>query len=169
MAMSAGDVVEAVGWLEDTGITVWIDGGWGIDALIGEQSRPHDDLDVVIDIEQIENSIAILSAHGFLMHLDQRPTSFIMRDDHDRRVDVHPIRFDADRGGWQAQPDGSEFRYTPEGLSGFGMISGRPVRCLGAEFQVVCHLSYEPDANDFHDMRLLRDRLGVTLPSPYDE
>jgi len=167
--MSAGDIVEAVGWLEGAGITVWIDGGWGIDALIGEQTRPHDDLDVVIDIEQVEDSIASLAAHGFVMHLDQRPTSFIMRDEDDRRVDFHPVRFDADGGGWQAQPDGSEFYYPPDALSGTGTIGGHPVRCLSAGFQVTCHLPYEPDANDFHDMRLLRDRLGVRLPSPYDE
>jgi len=30
------------------GIRVWIDGGWGVDALLAEQTRPHEDLDIVI-------------------------------------------------------------------------------------------------------------------------
>src|SRR5919201_6639891 len=32
------------------GITpkVWLDRGWGLDALLGEQTRPHDDLDLAI-------------------------------------------------------------------------------------------------------------------------
>jgi aminoglycoside-2''-adenylyltransferase len=28
---------------------VWIGGGWGIDALVGGQTRPHDDLHLAID------------------------------------------------------------------------------------------------------------------------
>lgn len=166
--MSSSDVVEVIGWIEDAGIAVWIDGGWGVDALVGEQTRRHDDLDVVIDVEQVEESITILSALGFLMHLDRRPTSFIMRDEHDRRVDFHPVRFDAE-GGWQALPNAPDFLYPHEGLTGIGTIAGRSVRCVSAGFQPYTHLGYDPDASDVHDMHLLRDRLGVRLPSPYDE
>ena len=39
--------------------------------------------------------------------------------------------------------------------------------CISAEEQVRCHLGYEPDDKDFHDMRLLRDRLGITLSESY--
>jgi len=165
--MTDSDVLDVIGWLETAGIDVCIDGGWGIDALIGEQTRPHDDLDIVIDRERNDDAIAVLACHGFRVHHDGRPVSFIVRDDHDRRVDFHPIRIDADGAGWQALPDGSEFRYTPEGLTGQGTIAGQPVRCITAELQVDSHLGYEPDADDFHDMHLLRDRLGITLPSPY--
>lgn len=165
--MHTHDVSDVIALLEHAGIAVWIDGGWGIDALIGEQTRPHDDLDIVIDRVRIEAAIIALSAHGFQLDFDQRPVSFVMRDERDRRVDFHPVRFDADGAGWQALPGGSEFRYAPEGLSGTGTIAGRHVRCLTAEFQVICHLGYEPDAGDFHDMYMLRDRLGITLPSPY--
>lgn len=28
---------------------VWLDGGWGVDALLGRQTRPHDDMDIVIE------------------------------------------------------------------------------------------------------------------------
>jgi lincosamide nucleotidyltransferase A/C/D/E len=30
------------------GLVVWLDGGWGVDALLGYRSRPHQDLDLVI-------------------------------------------------------------------------------------------------------------------------
>ena len=33
---------------DELGIEVWIDGGWGVDALLGECTRPHQDLDIII-------------------------------------------------------------------------------------------------------------------------
>ena len=30
------------------GFDLWIGGGWGVDALVGHQTRPHDDLGVVL-------------------------------------------------------------------------------------------------------------------------
>jgi lincosamide nucleotidyltransferase A/C/D/E len=42
--MTAEDVIELYTGLDDVGVEVWIDGGWGVDALLGEQTRPHADL-----------------------------------------------------------------------------------------------------------------------------
>jgi lincosamide nucleotidyltransferase A/C/D/E len=165
--MTDSDILDVLGWLASARIPVWIDGGWGVDALIGEQTRPHDDLDLVIGREMSVDAMMVLASHGFLLHHDARPVSFIVRDANDRRVDFHPVRFDADGAGWQPQPDGSEFRYLPEGLAGTGSIANQTIRCLTAELQVITHLGYEPETDDFHDMQLLRDRLGATLPSPY--
>ncbi len=46
--MPSGEVIRIVGLLERQGLSVWLDGGWGVDALAGRQTRPHDDLDVAI-------------------------------------------------------------------------------------------------------------------------
>src|SRR6478672_2893398 len=48
--MSAEDVVAIVTRLQRAGLPVWLDGGWGVDALVRRQTRPHDDLDVVVRI-----------------------------------------------------------------------------------------------------------------------
>jgi lincosamide nucleotidyltransferase A/C/D/E len=166
--MQAGDVIELLDVLESAGVSACVDGGWGVDALVGEQTREHDDLDVVIDIGQVEASIAALTARGFAVVEDERPTRVVVRDGRDRRIDVHPVRLDAQGGGTQTLQDGREFRYSPNGLAGRGSIAGRAVRCISAEVQVRCHLGYEPDEKDLHDMCLLRDRLAVALPPPYD-
>ena len=47
-SMSAEAVIEAMTVLRAAGITAWIGGGWGIDALVGEQTRVHRDLDLAI-------------------------------------------------------------------------------------------------------------------------
>jgi len=44
--MTAGDVLEIVDLLEGVGVESWVDGGWSVDALLGEQTRPHEDLDL---------------------------------------------------------------------------------------------------------------------------
>ncbi|MEJ7792124.1 MAG: hypothetical protein WKF65_09165 [Gaiellaceae bacterium] len=49
--MSAADVVEVLDVLEAADVAVFLDGGWGVDALIGAQTREHDDLDVHLSLE----------------------------------------------------------------------------------------------------------------------
>jgi lincosamide nucleotidyltransferase A/C/D/E len=46
---------------ESEAIEVWIDGGWGVDALVGRQTRPHEDLDLVV---ALDHAPGIRSAPG---------------------------------------------------------------------------------------------------------
>jgi lincosamide nucleotidyltransferase A/C/D/E len=41
------DVIEIADLLQTSGIEVWLDGGWGVDALLGEQTRPRKDVDSI--------------------------------------------------------------------------------------------------------------------------
>jgi lincosamide nucleotidyltransferase A/C/D/E len=92
-----------------------------------------------------------------------------LRDANERRVDIHPVDFDEEGGGLQAQASGIPWRYPPEGFRGIGTVLGRRVRCLSADVQVLCHDGYELDQDDIADMRLLRDRLAIELPSRFLE
>jgi len=58
--MTEADVIEILGWLADAGVAVWLDGGWGVDALIGEQTREHKDLDLIVR----DDRVACLSAEA---------------------------------------------------------------------------------------------------------
>ncbi len=60
--MQSTDVLQIITWLETAGIPIWLDGGWGVDALVGRQTRPHDDLDVVIALHHVEPAQQILGA-----------------------------------------------------------------------------------------------------------
>src|SRR4051812_46761814 len=44
--MTAADVVELVRVLRVHNVDVVLDGGWGVDALLERQTRPHADLDI---------------------------------------------------------------------------------------------------------------------------
>jgi hypothetical protein len=39
--LDASDVVVVLDQLERAGLVVWLDGGWGVDALLGYRGRPH--------------------------------------------------------------------------------------------------------------------------------
>ena len=67
------------------GITVWVDGGWGVDALLGRQTRPHSDLDIALrhsDIPKLRASKCLKNTKpigeswrtGLAVHKAQVPT-----------------------------------------------------------------------------------------------
>jgi lincosamide nucleotidyltransferase A/C/D/E len=163
----AADVLEVVDRLEAAGIDVWIDGGWGIDALVGEQTREHDDVDLVLPLARVGDARAVLAELGFRLTLDWLPTRCELRDGHARAVDFHPVTFAEDGSAVQAARDGGFYEYPAQGFTGRGVIAGRRVRCLSAEVQARHHTGYEPTDVDRGDMQLLRERLGVELPQPY--
>jgi lincosamide nucleotidyltransferase A/C/D/E len=171
--MHASDVVEVINALESAGVDVWVNGGWGIDALLEEQTRPHDDLDLIILADHIEAAIQVTGALDFSIMTDELPQGFVVRDKVDRRIDFHPVRFRSDGSAVQETTAGGEWVYSAPGLSGTGLIAGRKIRCLTPEEQAKRSTDqprcagYEPDEVDKRDMRLLWDRFGITLPHPY--
>ena len=63
--MSAGDAVELLQLFAQHRIEVWVDGGWGVDALLGEQTRPHGDLDIALQHADVPKLRALLEARGY--------------------------------------------------------------------------------------------------------
>ena len=165
--MAAADVLQVLLCLESARIENWLDGGWGIDPLVGEQTREHDDLDLVVAIENVEAGQAALELLGFELRTDWLPTRCVLRDELDRRVDFHPVRFDAHGNGFQAARSGGSYLYPADGFRGWGRVGGQVVHCVTADVQVQHHLGYDPTPTDRRDLELLRDRLGVELPPPY--
>jgi lincosamide nucleotidyltransferase A/C/D/E len=169
--MTADEAIAVIESLEAAGIRVWLDGGWGVDALLGEQTRDHDDVDVVLPLEDVDRAIVALSALGFAVTLDERPTRLVLEDAAGRRIDVHPIVLDGDGSGRQigAGPDGSDAPYPAEGLAGRGRVGGRQVACLTPELLLLHHRGYAPTSKDRRDVSLLCERFGLALPREYGD
>lgn len=136
--LGASDVVEILGWLEEAQLNVWIDGGWGHDAVLGEQTRRHDDLDLIADREDSERLIAALTERGFAVTERDSSDAFVVEDGDGRQVDIHCVRFDAEGNGAYRMRNGEDWPFPAEALQGHGSIGGRPLRCLTPEHQVVC-------------------------------
>lgn len=53
--MDANAVQVVLAQLHKAAIRAWLDGGWGVDALLGRQTRTHADVDVVINSPTCSN------------------------------------------------------------------------------------------------------------------
>lgn len=50
---------------EGHGIDYWLLGGWAVDFHAGSVTRPHDDLDVAVWLEDLDQVAALLAANGW--------------------------------------------------------------------------------------------------------
>ncbi|MEU6762548.1 amino acid transporter [Streptomyces sp. NPDC046853] len=159
--MTADDVVFVLDLLRRAEADVWVGGGWGIDALIGERTRDHRDLDLMHREDQESAVLAALSAQGFTESLDRRPVRFVMTAPDGREIDLHPLVFSGDGSAVQASPDPQRPFVYPAACFVTGTVRGTSVPCLSAEQQVYFHQGYEPSERDRHDMAQLRRVFGI--------
>ena len=163
--MRADQVLQILDFLATAQVVVWVDGGWGVDALIGRQTREHEDLDLVVDAGRVDHVRALLHSEGFEVIRDWSPTAIAFLHPDGRSVDVHPVGLTPNGGGDQIQLDRqTRWHY---GAPTSGHIDGRTVACCSLADQVASHLGYEPDAQDLADMQALAEAFGCPLPPPY--
>jgi lincosamide nucleotidyltransferase A/C/D/E len=163
--MNAQTVLTVLAALEAAGIEIWLDGGWGVDALLGKQTREHRDLDLIVAVGEVPRLEAVLDGCGFHVRSGGTTTNFVMAHDTHGEADVHAIEFDERGYGVFALPDGRRWPFPPSAFAGSGCIGSRRVRCLSPEAQVQCHAQgYVPTESDLADMERLQERFGVVLP-----
>ena len=165
VGVDSGHVLAVLDLLVEQGVVGWLDGGWGVDALLGEQTREHADVDLAVDMGALDRLVARLRVEGYEVLRDELPVAIALRHPDGREVDLHPLTLTPDGGGDQQQPDGRPpWHY---GAPATGQIDGRQVRCNSMDTQMRSHLGYQPDQNDHADMSALVRRFGCLLPAPY--
>ena len=149
---------------EKLDIKVWIDGGWGVDALLGECTREHQDLDIIISWEDSAILTKALFARGFVdIHTDDRKDrNFVMGHQSHGLIDFHVIEL-TEGGGAVYGPGEIDWIISESELNAVGFISGREVRCLSVDYQVRSHSGYTLQDTDFADLHALQERYGVEL------
>jgi lincosamide nucleotidyltransferase A/C/D/E len=168
--MTGQDVTRVLERLDGAGVDAWLDGGWAVDAVLGEQTRAHADLDLIVRVSDVPAMLEGLAGDGFELDRGEPHSNFVMRDGAGHEIDVHPVTFDARGDGVYRMENGDDWVFPADGFSGHGRVDGHEVRCLSADVQMLCHATgYAPGETDFHDMRLLNARLGTALLPPYDE
>jgi len=143
-------VGEIVGLLDAAGIEHWVCGGWGVDALAGHQTRPHHDLDVVIDAAAHDSPAAVeaaLAGRGLRLvaietSIQPMPTVWVFSDGAGVTVEVLPV-------------DRSRPPFDRAEAFATGRIAETPVRCVSASTQRALRTGYETRPVDLADLAIL--------------
>lgn len=163
--MPSSALVKLLQIIEQAGLLVWLDGGWGVDALLQTQTRPHRDVDIILPVADVPKLRETLGRIGFTVREGKPPDSFVLANDTGLEVDVHAVTFDDGGNGVYRMQNGEDWIYPAKGFSGHGRVGGMSVRCLSPAAQVLCHATgYMPVEKDFCDMERLAERFGVELP-----
>ncbi|MGZ0149393.1 nucleotidyltransferase domain-containing protein [Kribbella sp. WER1] len=135
-------------------LDVWVDGGWGVDALVGEQTREHGDLDLGVARPRLDAVLDVLRGLGYEVS-DDRYAQVTVQLTHaleGHRVDLHPST-PVDGGGTEQLDFDGNVYFIPPAVE--GRIGGRTVRCMPLIAQLRAHQGYQLRPVDRHDMRLL--------------
>lgn len=146
----AEDVLRILSLLEERSLFVVLDGGWGVDALMNEQTRTHSDLDLLILERELSDVISTLTAEGFVCVKEETelPNRYVMYCESTKRlIDMHPL-VELPSGGYLHDMVRFKFEYSAEGIAGIGRINGVYVQCITAEQQRRCRLNKNYDRDD---------------------
>ena len=163
--MTANAVVAILQLFNQNEIEVCVDGGWGVDALLGQQTRTHADLDIAIQHQFVVQIRALLETQGYqdVPRDDTRDCNFVLGDEQGHLIDIHTYTFDS------AGNLIFGVAYPPDSLNGAGSVNGVPVKCITPEWMVKFHTGYALDENDYHDVKVLCQHFGLPIPTEYAE
>jgi len=173
--MKTEDVLTVLNALEAQHIAFSLAGGWGVDALLGRQTRTHDDLDVVIDDYDVEvgKAIGVLATLGF-EHAETHerrttwmPKRAVLDDGAGHRVELVSLNwpFLAREFGPPGADAASRHEFRHHVFSS-GEVGGRRFPCISAEVQLLFHTAFELAPAHQDDVALLQAELGASLPEP---
>ena len=145
-------------------IKVFLDGGWGVDALIGYETRTHNDIDIFVEKKDYHKFIQIIKDNGFYeIKMEYTTTSHTVWEDENKRIiDLHCFEYTDDD---KILYEGNCFPL--ETFTGRGKVEDIEVSCIEPYSQVMFHLGYEFDENDMHDVKLLCETFHIEIPDAY--
>ena len=153
------EVLAVLNALSAAGCRYWLEGGWGVDALVGRQTRPHRDLDVDIDAATETAALAVLAERGYVIETDWRPNRVELVAVRRGRVDLHPLLIAEDGSARQGALGGGYYHF-PSTYFTVGHLSGTDIPCITAEAQRLFRQGYELRSVDRHDLQVLMDLEG---------
>lgn len=163
--MTVEQVLYIYNLLTKNGITVWVDGGWCVDALLGKQTREHPDLDIAVHRKDNDKLRKLLESKGYKEEnrTDSTEWMYVMKNTDGKQVDVHAFEYDDDGKNTY----GIEYPYGS--LTGSGTINGQEVNCIAPQWMFKFKTAYEPKAKDLKDVQALAKKYNFELPEAYRE
>lgn len=172
VTVEASTVLALTQTLTDAGADWCIVGGWGVDALLGEQTRAHKDLDVFVQRDHLNAVLRMLHRAAFRRtHTweESRPldaggpcpahdSALVMSDGEGCEVDIHvyALRAHAVEPLWETRHS-----FQREDLDARGVIAGFTVRCITAVKQLETHSGYALPTAHREDVERLQSLLAT--------
>ena len=151
--MTVDEVLAVLDTVRSLGCRFWLEGGWGVDALAGRQTRPHRDLDLDVDAAYEEQVLDALHELGYVIETDWRPNRVELAGP-GGWVDLHPLVIDGHGNARQAALGGGWHEF-PHSFYTVGRIGGISVPCVSVEAQRLFRTGYELRDVDRHDLAVL--------------
>lgn len=151
---SAESLFEILDLMDSLNMRYWIEGGWGVDILIGKQNREHRDIDVDFDGTYTECFLKLLKEKGYEITTDWRPSRIELYHPSLGYLDIHPLTIGEDGSARQASPDGGWYELEADWFSST-VFEGRTIPCISAEAQKLFHSGYELREIDILDLKNL--------------
>lgn len=166
--MTAETVLELYTGLASAGVKTWLDGGWGVDALLSKQSRPHGDVDLIVQEKDVASLNEYFNSRGYseVQRDDSRAWNYVLADQAGNEVDVHVIVIDEAGNGIYGPAENGDY-YPASALQATGTINGETVNCLSPEYQLESHTGYEIRDKDVEDVSALCEKFSLKAPEPY--
>ena len=152
------DLFEVLDFMEELDITYWLDGGWGVDVLIGRQTREHRYVDIKFDSRHTDGLLDALLAAGYVIETDWRPVRIELHHPERGYLDIHPFVLSKDGTAKQADLEGGWYEFEAD-YFGRAVFAGREIPCISAKGQEIFHAGYEPREVDLHDMKIIEELL----------
>src|SRR5687768_14553221 len=115
--MTCAALVELLGLFESAAVRVWLDGGWGVDALLETHTRSHRDVDIILRVADVPQLQELLARRGFAVREGASPPdSFVLADRSGLEVDVHAVSFDDAGNGVYRMQNGEDWIFPAEGF-----------------------------------------------------
>jgi len=172
--MPLAEVLRVTTRLDAAEARYWLGGGWGLDSLLGFQSRIHHDLDLILSDydESLPGVRDALQAVGYRTISTDRAGAWLPRrttflNGHDQIIEVLGVDWDMVDAAWKMLKGGDFLAETKEARRRFfatGSLLDRPIPVLSREAQALFHTGYRHKPKDERNI----ERLHASAPDRGD-
>jgi len=157
--MNLSDVTEIISGLNEAGVTVWVDGGWCVDALVERELREHNDLDIAINRQDEKALQDWLAKQGYTDRTspDRSEWNYVVGDDNGCLIDIHVFEFDCEGNHIYGTA------YPRESLTGHAILGGIEINCISPDWMFRFKTGYTPSPKDIIDIHALAEKYGYKI------
>lgn len=152
--VTTDDLFQVLDLLDHMNMSYWLDGGWGVDVLAGQQTRSHRDVDINFDAQYTDQLLSVLKDVGYEIVTDWSPVRIELYHPQLSYIDIHPFTLGENGTAKQADLEGGWYEFDAD-LFGSAVFQGRTIPCISIKGQMLFHTGYELRDSDKHDIKVL--------------